>query len=179
MPGNHEYHTAGAESYFQYLVRAGEPGQGITATTSAWHIVALNSNCGEGGAVRPARPRNSGCAPTWPPIPPPARWPTGITCASAPAGMMTSPAPALLAGVIRGGADLVLVGHDHNYQRWAPRTRRGRPTRCGGCASLWWVPVRPLRDQGRAVAPRNRKRRCIGVFRLTLRADGYDWAFLP
>jgi acid phosphatase type 7 len=48
--GNHEYETAGASAYFDYFGKAaGDPGEGYYSyDLGAWHIVALNSNCGEG-----------------------------------------------------------------------------------------------------------------------------------
>jgi acid phosphatase type 7 len=48
-PGNHEYHTEGARGYFDYFGdAAGDPEEGYYYDLGAWHIVALNSNCGEG-----------------------------------------------------------------------------------------------------------------------------------
>ena len=49
--GNHDYHTSGAEPYFDYFGwRAGKPGRGYYSyDLGAWHIVALNSNCKEVG----------------------------------------------------------------------------------------------------------------------------------
>ena len=47
-PGNHEYHTEGASAYFAYFGDgAGDPDEGYSYDHGAWHIVALNSNCGE------------------------------------------------------------------------------------------------------------------------------------
>src|SRR5829696_5828227 len=45
--GNHEYHTSGADPYFDYFGwRAGKPSRGYYSyELGAWHIVALNSNC--------------------------------------------------------------------------------------------------------------------------------------
>src|SRR6266436_9904961 len=51
--GNHEFHSAGAASYFQYFGEtAGEPGKGYYSyELGSWHIVVLNSECG-GGRMR-------------------------------------------------------------------------------------------------------------------------------
>ena len=48
-PGNHEYETAGASGYFDYFGdAAGDPHEGYYSyDLGSWHIVALNSNCGE------------------------------------------------------------------------------------------------------------------------------------
>jgi acid phosphatase type 7 len=46
-PGNHEYETEGASAYFGKM--AGDPDEGYYSyDLGAWHIVALNSNCGVG-----------------------------------------------------------------------------------------------------------------------------------
>src|SRR5829696_1786173 len=47
--GNHEYETEGAAAYFDYFGEAaGDPDEGYYSyDLGAWHIVALNSNCGE------------------------------------------------------------------------------------------------------------------------------------
>jgi acid phosphatase type 7 len=49
VPGNHEYETEGASAYFDYFGdAAGDPDEGYYSYDHrAWHIVALNSNCGE------------------------------------------------------------------------------------------------------------------------------------
>src|ERR671917_1558042 len=53
-PGNHEYNTEGARAYFDYFGdAAGHPDEGYYSyDLGAWHIVALNSNCGVGGEIR-------------------------------------------------------------------------------------------------------------------------------
>jgi Calcineurin-like phosphoesterase len=50
IPGNHEYETEGARGYFDYFGEAaGDPEEGYYSyDLGSWHIVALNSNCGEG-----------------------------------------------------------------------------------------------------------------------------------
>jgi acid phosphatase type 7 len=49
VPGNHEYYTEGARGYFEYFGEAaGDPEEGYYSyELGSWHIVALNSNCGE------------------------------------------------------------------------------------------------------------------------------------
>ncbi|MEO6654122.1 MAG: DNRLRE domain-containing protein, partial [Ilumatobacteraceae bacterium] len=58
VPGNHEYNTSGAAGYYQYWgALAGGTTQGYYSyDIGAWHLVALNSNCGvvscAGGSVQ-------------------------------------------------------------------------------------------------------------------------------
>ncbi|MBA3636034.1 MAG: metallophosphoesterase, partial [Rubrobacteraceae bacterium] len=49
-PGNHEYETEEASAYFDYFGKAaGDPDKGYYSyDLGGWHVVALNSNCGEG-----------------------------------------------------------------------------------------------------------------------------------
>ena len=58
-PGNHEYHTQGAEGYFDYFAdAAGDPDEGYYSyDLGAWHMVALNSNCQEVGGCGDASPQ--------------------------------------------------------------------------------------------------------------------------
>jgi hypothetical protein len=79
------------------------------------------------------------------------------------------------------GADVVLVGHDHDDERFGPQTPNGRadPARgvrefvvgTGGKTHYGFHTIRPnsqVRNAG-----------TFGVLRLTLRPSGYDWRFLP
>src|SRR5215212_1015404 len=58
IPGNHEYETEGASAYFDSFGKeAGDPDKGYYSyDLGAWHIVALNSNCGGRDPLR-SRPR--------------------------------------------------------------------------------------------------------------------------
>jgi hypothetical protein len=67
--GNHEYLTSGgtdcsitnegAAGYFNYFgASAGTPGQGYYSfDVGAWHIIALNSNCGDAGGCSTSSPQ--------------------------------------------------------------------------------------------------------------------------
>ena len=78
------------------------------------------------------------------------------------------------------GADVVVVAHDHLYERYAPQDPDGRfdPTRgvrqfiagTGGANLYNFVTVRPNSE---------RRISAFGVLKLTLEADRYDWEFIP
>ena len=78
------------------------------------------------------------------------------------------------------GADLVLVGHDHVYERIAPLDATGTPDPPTGSATS-----RSARaaTATRASAPRSPAARpggnTYGVLKLTLHPTSYDWTFLP
>jgi 3',5'-cyclic AMP phosphodiesterase CpdA len=130
-PGNHEYETAGSSGYLDYFGRAaGDPDKGYYSfDLGAWHLVALNSNCGV-GEIR--------CGPGSPQ----GRWlkkdladNDKKACTLAYFHHPLFASGSYRPGIKRverlweilfaGGVDVVLNGHDHNYQRFAPRTRRG------------------------------------------------------
>ena len=128
--GNHEYLTPNASGYYGYFgAAAGDPTQGYYSyDLGAWHVVVLNSNCSKAGGCGRARPRSSGSRPTWRPTrrkctlaywhhP---RWSNGEH------GDQPQVAP-LWTDLYDAGADLVLAGHDHDYERFEPLDGNGNP----------------------------------------------------
>jgi hypothetical protein len=82
------------------------------------------------------------------------------------------------------GADLVLNGHDHSYQRFAPQRPDGTADAAygirqltvgtGGGEGLYgFAPIPP----GSNLEVRNNT--TWGVMKLTLKSGGYDWRFTP
>ena len=122
--GNHEYGNSDAAPYFKYFgAAAGDPAKGwYCYDLGAWHLIALNSNCSRSAAAAPARPRSCGCAPTSPRI-------RRCTLAywhhprftSGQHGNDTA-CSAIWSDLYVAGAELVLNGHDHDYERFAPQT---------------------------------------------------------
>jgi 3',5'-cyclic AMP phosphodiesterase CpdA len=168
--GNHEYNTPGAAPAFKLF---GLPPHGwYSYSLGAWHVIVLNSNCSEVGGCERDSPQ--------------ARWlqadlaahPTRCTVAywhhprfsSGIHGSNVAYAPFwdILA---RAKADLVLSGHDHDYERFAPLEGiRSFVVGTGGKGHYPTLLPRP----GSVV----RNGDTFGVLRLTLRATGYDWKFL-
>ena len=93
-----------------------------------WRIYVLNSNCARGrrlrgrlgaGAVAARRPRRRTRAPASPRC--------GTTRASAPASTADHDVMADLWRTLQdAGAELVLAGHDHSYERFGPQDAAGR-----------------------------------------------------
>jgi hypothetical protein len=183
-PGNHEYGTAGASGYFDYFgPAAGERSRGYYSyDLGTWHVVVLNSNCAEIG----------GCGPGSLQL----RWlredlaahPYACTLAYWHHPRFSSglhgddPAyDAFWQVLYEAGADLVLAGHDHNYERFAPQDPAGRADPEHGIRELVvGTGGRETRPFG-TIRPNSESRnaRDLGVLELRLRADGYDWKFLP
>jgi hypothetical protein len=183
-PGNHEYETPGAQGYFDYFgAAAGNRNEGwYSFDLGTWHVVSLNSNCAAVG----------GCGPGSPQV----RWleedlaahPRACTLAYWHHPRFTSGPHAddptfdtLWRTLYRAGVELVLNGHDHDYERFAPQDPSGKADPAygirefvvgtGGRETRPFVTVRPNSEA------RNDKE--LGVLKLRLRPDGYDWQFLP
>lgn len=126
--GNHEYLTENAGPYFTYFGRkAASPGGYYSYTLGRWHIIAINSNCDEIGgcgagsaqlrwlrnnlASHPAR-----CTLAYWHH---ARFSSGLHGSNE----FMQPIWATLA---KAGVDIVLSGHDHHYQRYAPLNAAGK-----------------------------------------------------
>jgi predicted RNA-binding protein with RPS1 domain len=138
--GNHEYRTPGAAGYFDYFDGPGQPDgpAGPRATgyysfdIGSWHVVALNSECSE-----PTSPATRGdCAAGSPQE----RWlradlaahPSRCTLAMWHHPLMSSGIPGfnvsvqpLFQALYDGGVDVLLTGHDHGYERFAPMDAAG------------------------------------------------------
>ena len=182
--GNHEYKTAFAGGYFDYFgAAAGDRTKGYYSyDLGAWHIVVLNSNCDQVGGCKSDSPQ--------------ARWlrddlaahPVRCTAAmwhhprysSAEHGDDKALSD-LWQLLYDAGAELVLSGHDHTYERFAPQDANGsrdlgRGIRqfvagTGGRYEYKWARL----DANSEV----RNNDTFGVLKLTLHPDSYDWEFVP
>jgi Calcineurin-like phosphoesterase len=182
-PGNHEYHTDGADGYFDYFgAVAGDPDEGwYSFDLGAWHIVSLNSNCGEIGGCERDSAQGEWLAADLAANPSTctlAYWHHPRFSSSSKHGSDTEYED-LWAILDEHDADVVLVGHDHGYERFAPQDKDGNASADGirefvvgtGGAERYDQgdpePNSQLRDDG-----------SWGVLKLTLREAGYDWQFL-
>lgn len=177
-PGNHEYHTPGAAGYFGYFgAAAGPSGRGYYSfDLGDWHLIALNSEIPAGtGSEQLAWLRSDLAA-------------TSARCVLAywhrprfSAGAY--PDDATLApfwqALYDAGAEVVLNGHDHNYQRYslldpagnADATRGLRQFLIGTGGRSHY----PLAADARRAAGTSG---VFGVLELTLRRDAYAWRFV-
>lgn len=169
--GNHEYGTGSADvaiSYFKLPRRTY-----YSYDLGSWHVVVLNSNCGSVGGCGYGSPQQ--------------RWldadlaahPAACTLAywhharfsSGLHGSDATVAP-LWWTLARNGADVVLAGHDHHYERFAPIDGiRSFVVGTGGRSN--YPVLRRLRGSVRA------NDSTFGVLRLTLGERRYSWRFLP
>jgi hypothetical protein len=184
VPGNHEYNTAEAKGYFSYFGRAaGESGKGYYSYDLAeWHIVALNSNCEE-----------VGCGASSPQV----RWLKADLAKDAKSCTLAYfHYPLFSSGKYRPGirevkplwealyaadADVVLNGHDHNYQRFAPQDPNGKADPQRGIREF--VVGTGGRSHYTILGPIANSEvyndESYGVLKLTLNPESYEWRFVP
>jgi hypothetical protein len=184
VPGNHDYRTPNASAYFDYFgAAAGDPARGYYAyDLGAWRVYVLNSNCEEVGGCEAGSPQE--------------RWLRADLTAKARActiGMWhharfssgehgNDPrTSALFEALYETGAELVLVGHDHTYERFAPQTPAGRLDEATGIVQIiagtggrshYDFPT----DEPNSVV---RNGDTFGVLRLLLSPGAYGFDFLP
>jgi 3',5'-cyclic AMP phosphodiesterase CpdA len=178
-PGNHDWEQSAGAPYFAYFgASAGPSGLGYYSNTvGSWHIISLNSNV----SADPGSPQyewlkadltQSGAACTL------AMWhhPLFSSGPNGNSGQMRE-AWRLLN---QFGADVVLSGHDHDYERYAPQDADARPTPTGIREFVVGTGGYSLYD--RASQQRNSElweNRTWGVIKLTLKSGSYDWEFVP
>jgi hypothetical protein len=182
VPGNHEYDTPGAVGYFDYFGAAvGRRDEGwYSFDVGAWHLVALNSNCEDVGGCGPDSAQ--------------ARWlradlaahPARCTLAYWHHPRFTSGSihaddvrvEALWDVLDDADAELVLAGHAHQYERFAPQTATGAPTPSG---LVELVVGTGGRSRHSFAAPRTnslvRRDTTFGILELTLGEDRYTWRY--
>jgi len=181
-PGNHEYGTTAARGYFAYFgAGVGEPGKGwYSYDLGAWHVVALNSNCNQiecGPGSEQERwlrqdlaVHSSRCTLAYWHHP---RWSHGEH------GDSTWTAT-LVEDLYAAGADLILVGHDHTYERFAPLNPAGALDDARGVREI--VVGTGGRSHYRLATGANTQasnNTAFGVLSLELAPGGYSWRFVP
>ncbi|HUG31032.1 MAG TPA: metallophosphoesterase [Candidatus Limnocylindria bacterium] len=182
-PGNHEYRTAGATGYFGYFgQRAGDPGKGYYAyDRGAWRIYSLNSNC-EFVACGPASAQVAWLKDDM------AANPHQCTLAywhhprysSGRHGNDPS-TDALWDALYDAGAEIVMAGHDHSYERFAPMDGGGDLAPGRGIVSfVVGTGGRDLYDFNDVLSTsRRRNATTWGVLKLTLSAGAWSSRFMP
>ncbi len=178
-PGNHDYETAGGAPYYQYFGDAAGPaGLGYYSyNLGSWHIVSLNGNV----SMKTGSPQatwlrqdleanRTGCTLAYWHQPLFSSSTNGNNAASRDAWQL----------LYEYGAEIVLNGHDHLFERFAPQDPSGRldlvngirqfTVGTGGCYLYNVVRLQPNSEVQASVH---------GVLKLTLRAGAYDWQFVP
>jgi len=195
--GNHEYGTGGAAGYYTYFGDLASPRQSgctrdcegyysfdVAVGSAQWHVAVINSECTRiGGGV--------GCAVGSPQY----QWLDADLASHATAqctavlthrprwasNSFASPDIQPLVDVMDArGVDLLLAGHAHSYERFAPQNAAGQPDPAGITEFAVGTGGRDSQGFGTVVSNSQvRKNQIFGVMKLTLRPAGYDWQFVP
>jgi acid phosphatase type 7 len=181
-PGNHDYHTSGASGYFNYFgANAGPSGRGYYSyNLGTWHVVSLNSeiNTSAGSAqeqwLRSDLAANSSKPCTI------AYWHKPRFTSGANHSPNTAIGP-LVKALYDFNAEVVVAGHNHQYERFAPMNPSGTLDNArgirhfvagtGGAGLYNFGTIRPNSQA--------RNSNTHGVLKLTLHASSYSWKFVP
>jgi hypothetical protein len=187
--GNHEYVDPTAQGYFDYWgAQAGPRGKGYYSyDLGAWHIVVLNTNCGAPGL--------GGCG--W--GSPQETWLKADLAEHPKACLLAYGHHALVSSGIfakhaihpelkplwedlyAAHADLVVAGHEHSYERFAPQDPEGRPDPKQGIREIVAGTGGRSHDPLGFAIPNSEMRdwETYGVLKMTLSPGKYTWEFIP
>jgi hypothetical protein len=200
--GNHEYSTLssnsncasnvkGAPGYWTYFGDAStplQPGCRVSCKgyysfdVGAWHLIALNSNCSQAGGCGPTSPQGKWLASDL------TAHQNACTLAyfhhprfsSGGIGNNTS-TDTLWQPLYNAGVNVILVGHDHNYERFAPQNPGGALDNAFGIRQF------VVGTGGRNTSSMGSRKAnsevfntgTFGVLEMTLSSSSYSWRFIP
>ncbi len=185
--GNHEYASGNANGYFQYYgAIAGDPAQGYYSyDLGGWHIIVLNTNdhCQElpcvDGSPQAAWLRSD--LNTHPAFCTLAIWHDPLFSSGRVHGSSQFVKP-LWSLLYAAGADMVVNGHEHNYERFAPQTPDGAMDNETGIREFvvgTGGESHYRESDSRLPNSEAANDDTFGVLKLTLHPAGYDWEFMP
>ena len=188
-PGNHEYNSDQGHAYFKYWgERAGPEGKGYYSfDLGVWHIVALNTNCdapGVGGCGAGSEQE---------------KWLKADLAAHANSCVAAFGHHALYSsGLLKrhavhpelrdlwrdlyaSHAALMMAGHEHSYERFAPQDPDGHADPQNGMREIVVGTGGRSHDPLGLALPQSEVRNAdtFGVLKLTLSPGKYQWEFLP
>jgi acid phosphatase type 7 len=179
VTGNHEYQTANAQGYFDYF-GSQAPAPYYSFNLGSWHLIALGSSAGisnSAGSAEEVWLRNDLAANTKPCIL--AYWHEPRFTSGTVHSSSTSWIPVWRA-LYSAGADLVLNGHVHNYERFAPQNPDGMVDPSGPVEIVAGTGGVSHYASGSPIANSVvRNSTTYGVLKLTLHASSYDFQFVP
>ncbi len=184
-PGNHDYTLAWADPYFDYFGRrAGPPRQGYYSfNLGAWHIISLNSNVdarvkesAQGKWLRADLEANrTACTLVY--------WHHPVFSSHALDDGGKPRMREIWQLLYRYGVDVVLAGHVHDYERFAPQDAAGNADPERGIREFivgtGGASLSATTDDHPAPNSEIRDSSTWGVLKLTLHPTSYDWEFIP
>ena len=191
--GNHEYLTsggtdctsanAGAAGYFNYFgAAAGSPGQGYYSfDIGTWHLIAINSNCSSAGGCSTTSPQGQWliadlaahqnfCTLAY--------WHIPLFSSGGRASVNTQ---SIWNTLYNNNVDVVLNGHDHIYERFAPQAPDGTLDTARGIREFIIGSGGANHTSLATIFPNSEVRdtTTYGILKLTLHPTSYDWQFVP
>ena len=183
--GNHEYQSGSADGAFDYFGdRAGPRGQGYYSfDLGAWHIIVLNSNAryvpDDAGSAQDAWLQNDLAANTKRCTLAAFHQPRFFS-SDTPGWTSDESVLNLWNRLYAAGADLVLNGQQHQYERLKPMTPTGALDDARGLRSIDVGTGGESTAMPVAIHPNSEViSAAFGVLKLTLYADHYMWEFVP
>jgi fibronectin type 3 domain-containing protein len=189
--GNHEYQTSGATGYFDYFNgvgnatgRAGDRSKGYYSfDIGTWHLISLNSNdqctivsCSAGSAQETWLKADLAAHTNYCTL---AYW-HHPSFNSGNGGNLTAMQPELT-DLYNADADVILGGHAHHYERFAPQNPSGQLDNARGIRQFivgtggaFWTSIGSVKANSQV-----RQNTTYGVLKLTLHPTSYDWQFVP
>ncbi|HLO27501.1 MAG TPA: DNRLRE domain-containing protein [Anaerolineales bacterium] len=191
--GNHEYLTSGgtdctianqgAAGYFNYFgSAAGNPSQGYYSyDIGTWHLIAINSNCSSAGGCGSTSPQGQWLAADL------AAHSNFCTLAYwhiplySSGGRASANTKSIWQTLYNFNADLVLSGHDHIYERFAPQDANGTLDTARGLREFIVGSGGANHTSLATIFPNSEVRdtTTYGILKLTLHPTSYDWQFVP
>lgn len=183
--GNHDWATPGAQGYFNYFgAAAGNPGEGwYSFDLNGWHIVMLDSQCSQVKGCQAGSPQE--------------KWlKADLAAHPARCSLAIWHHPRFSSGshgnnpvtqafwndLYAAGAEIVINGHDHDYERFGPQDPQGNPDAAQGIREfVVGTGGALLYDPPGKLAANSEKliNGVYGVLALTLYPDRYAWEFVP
>ena len=183
VPGNHDYGAPGAVNYFNYFGAAAAPPLGYYSyDVGTWHIVAINSNCSQVGGCQAGSAQELWLKSDL------AQHPAACTLAfwhhprysSGYGGDNTSMSD-MFQDLYNARADVLLSGHSHDYERFAPQNNASQLDTANGITQFV-VGTGGSGFTGFSAAKPNslvRNNTTWGALNITLGANSYSYQFVP
>jgi Calcineurin-like phosphoesterase len=183
-PGNHEWMTANAQGYRDYFGPSVQPNGNTwySYDVGAWHLISLDSDCSSIGGCGPGAPAYN--------------WLQQDLAANTDACTLAYwHHPLFTSGAVHtgtteiksywdllqaDGAEIVLNGHSHNYERFAPQTSGGTASATGIREFVVGTGGSGAHAFSTTIQPNSQVRltKVKGVIELTLSDGGYAWRFV-
>ena len=182
--GNHDWQTKDLSGYLGYFGAAAAPNgtSWYSYDLGAWHVIVLDSDCSNVGGCGAESPQG--------------RWlAADLKGSTSLCTLAIWHHPRFSSGfhgndgsvepfwraLYAAGADLIVNGHDHDYERFAPQDPAGGEDRARGIREFvvgtGGAELRPF-VIGRAHSEL-RASGSYGIIRLDLHQGSYDWRFIP